>query len=229
MEIAELAINKLIILSILNRIPGVTLGQLTNIALETLYLDYFDFVTAFEELCRDQMAVESIRKGETALDASGRPVTRCDLTPEGKSVYLTLENRIPLPIRSYLAQACSGWQKDIRMKNVLTASCDPDGNGFFRVRLRQNDGIKDLIDLSMTIPDKAMGHLICERWKRHPQTVYLGLLSLLTGEPAPVPDQDLYQADTQPAETEPQEPVPAPVEPDPLQQSLFDQSLKQQP
>ncbi len=34
-----------------------------------------------------------------------------------------------------------------------------------------------------------MGNLICERWKRNPQTVYLGLLSLLTGELAPVPEK----------------------------------------
>ncbi|MDW7657665.1 MAG: DUF4364 family protein [Bacillota bacterium] len=218
MELAELAINKLIILSILNRIPGVTLGQLTTIALETLYMDYFDFVTAFEELCRDQMANESIRKGETALDAAGRPVTRCDMTPEGKSVYLTLEHRIPLPIRSYLAQACSSWRKDIRMQNILTASCDPDGNGLYRVRLRQSDGIKDLIDLALTIPDKTMGLLICERWKRHPQTVYLGLLSLLTGEPTPVPDQGQFTPDSEQTE----EAGPRSEPPDPLQQSLFE-------
>jgi hypothetical protein len=218
LELAELAINKLIILSILNRIPGVTLGQLTTIALETLYMDYFDFVTAFEELCRDQMANESIRKGEAVLDAAGRPVARCDMTPEGQSVYLTLEHRIPLPIRSYLAQACSGWQKDIRMQNILTASCDPDGNGLYRVRLRQNDGIKDLIDLALTIPDKAMGNLICERWKRHPQTVYLGLLSLLTGEPTPVPDQGQFQPDQEQPETADMQQEP----PHPLQQSLFE-------
>ena len=48
MESAELAINKLIILAILNRIRGITLGQLTELSLETLYMDYFDFVTAFE-------------------------------------------------------------------------------------------------------------------------------------------------------------------------------------
>jgi hypothetical protein len=164
------------------------------------------------------MANESIRKGEAVLDAAGRPVARCDMTPEGKSVYLTLEHRIPLPIRSYLAQACSGWQKDIRMQNILTASCDPDGNGLYRVRLRQNDGIKDLIDLALTIPDKAMGNLICERWKRHPQTVYLGLLSLLTGEPTPVPDQGQFQPDQEQPETADMQQEP----PHPLQQSLFE-------
>ncbi len=218
MEHAELAINKLIILYILNRIPGITLGQLTTIALETLYMDYFGFVVAFEELCRDQMASESVRKGETRKDAAGHPVRRCDILPAGKAIFDTLEQRIPLPIRSYLAQACSGWQKDIRLENTLSADFEPDGNGFYLVRLKQNDGIKDLVNLTLTIPDKGMAQLICQRWQRNPQTVYLGLLSLLTGETAPVPEQSQPEpaawADNQPAE-------PA-LEPDPLQQSFFD-------
>lgn len=219
LEPSELAINKLIILSILNRISGITLNQLTTIALETLYMDYFGFITAFEELCRDQMATESIRKDETALDALGRPVTRCDLTPKGRTIYLTLEHRIPLPIRSYLAQACSGWQKDIRLKNILTADFNPDGNGHYLVRLKQNDGQKDLINLCLTIPDQSMAQMICERWERHPQTIYLSLLSLLTGETVPAPDQitDQEKAKEEAARAE------SSVLPDPLQQSLFDE------
>jgi hypothetical protein len=191
LDTEELAINKLIILSILSRISGITLNQLTTLSLETLYLDYFDFVTAFEDLCRDQLAMESVRKGEETLDAVGRPVTRCDVTEAGRAVLSTLESRIPLPIRSYLAQACIGWQKDKRMQSILTAAYEPDGNGFYQVRLKQNDGLKDLIDLRLTTPDKSMAIQICERWKRHPQTVYLGLLSLLTGEVAILPEEQV--------------------------------------
>ncbi|HAL74501.1 MAG TPA: hypothetical protein DCM45_05335 [Clostridiales bacterium] len=202
MDTAELAINKLIILSILNKIQGVTLNQLTTLSLETLYMDYFDFVTAYEELCRDHMATESVRKGEETLDAVGRPVTRCDLTPAGAAVLNTLESRIPLPIRSYLAQACSGWQKDMRMQNTLTAASEPDGNGFYQVRLKQHDGMKDVVDLRLTIPDKGMAQQICDRWKRHPQLVYLGLLSLLTGETAIGMDEQLTESTFEPFQTD---------------------------
>jgi hypothetical protein len=221
MDTAELAINKLIILSILNKIRGVTLNQLTTLSLETLYMDYFDFVTAYEELCRDHMATESVRKGEETLDAVGRPVTRCDLTPAGAAVLNTLENRIPLPIRSYLAQACSGWQKDMRMQNTLSATSEPDGNGFYQVRLKQNDGLKDLLDLRLTIPDKGMAQQICDRWKRHPQIVYLGLLSLLTGEAAIGMEEQLTDSTFEPFQIslEPSgHDMPAI---DPNQQSLF--------
>ena len=195
METTELATNKLIVLSIIQRMNNITLNQLTTLSLETLYMDYFDFVTAYEELCRDKMVVEAVRKGEDLLDAIGRPVTRCDLTEKGYTVLRILESRIPLPIRSYLAQACSGWKKDIRLKSTLTAEVSPDANGSFLVRLKQNDGIKDLVKLELTIPEKVMAQQICERWKRSPQTVYLGLLSVLTGEPVlhPEKDQSAYQ------------------------------------
>lgn len=221
MDTAELAINKLIILSILSRIQGVTLNQLTTLSLETLYMDYFDFVTAYEELCRDHMTTEGVRKGEETLDAVGRPVTRCDLTPAGAAVLATLENRIPLPIRSYLAQACSGWQKDIRLRNTLSASCEPDGNGFYQVRLKQNDGLKDLIDLRLTIPDKSMAQQICDRWKRHPQTVYLGMLSLLTGEASLGMENQFTDSTFEPFRIglEPLDEGEVPI--DPNQQSLF--------
>lgn len=184
METSELAVNKLIVLSIIHRIPDITLNQLTTLSLETLYMDYFDFVTAYEELCRDRMVTEAVRKSETKLDAAGRPVTRCDLTEQGHAILKTLEPRIPLNIRSYLAQACTGWQKDIRLKRTLSADWQPDANGYFRVQLKQNDGMKDLIRLELTLPDKGMAQQICDRWKRSPGTVYISLLSLLTGEPA---------------------------------------------
>ena len=188
MQTAELATNKLIILSIADRIRDITLNQLTTLSLETLYMDYFDFVTAFEELGRDGMLTESIRKDETRRDAAGRPVARCYLTDKGRTVLKTLETRIPLPIRSYLAQACSGWQKDIRLQGTLSADYAPDANGYYQVQLKQSDGIKELVNLKLTIPEKAMARQICERWKRSPQTVYLGLLSVLTGEPVLQPE-----------------------------------------
>lgn len=185
MQPAEMATHKLIVLAILSRTPGITLSQLTGLALETLYMDYFDFVTAFDELCRDRLATESVNKGEKVRDASGKLITRIYLTPAGEILYTTLEDRIPMPIRSYLAQACADWQQDKRREQQLSAECDPDGNGFYQVRLRQNDGRRDILELNLTLPDQQVGRAICARWLRQPQTLYLGLLSLLTGEVLP--------------------------------------------
>jgi hypothetical protein len=184
MEPNDLAITKLIILSIVRRIPAITLNQLTAIALDTLYMDYFGFASAFDDLGRDQMIAAAVRKDETVKDASGHQVIRCDITQRGLAVLETLENRIPLPIRSYLAQEGAAWQKDIRRQRQLTAQAEPDADGHYQVRLRQTEGTRALVDLSLSIPDKTLARQICEQWQRQPQGMYLGLLALLTGDPA---------------------------------------------
>jgi hypothetical protein len=183
MERSELATTKLIILYILRRLPAVTLNQLTSLSLDTLYMDYFGFAAAFEGLRADQMLTSAVRKGELSLDAAGHPVVRCDLTERGLAVLEALENKIPLPVLSYLAQESPVWQKDIRRERQLTASFDPDANGRYRVRLRQLESENPMVDLSLTIPDKKLARQICDRWLRQPQSMYLGLLALLADEP----------------------------------------------
>ena len=184
MENEQRAIQKLIILAILGRANGLTVNQLTALALETLYLDYFDFIHAYEELVRDHLATESVRKGEALIDAAGQPVSRCDITPQGQTILDTLENRIPLPVRSFLASTLAGWRKDQLRENTVTATYDPDANGFYQVRLRQHDGRKETVDLRLTVPNEAIARALCENWRQYPQTLYMGLLTLLSESPA---------------------------------------------
>lgn len=184
MENEQRAIQKLIILAILGRANGLTVNQLTALALETLYLDYFDFIHAYEELVRDHLATESMRKGETMTDASGQPVTRCDITPQGQTILDTLENRIPLPVRSFLASTLAGWRKDQLRESTVTATFDPDANGFYQVRLKQHDGRKETVDLRLNVPSEAIARELCRNWRQYPQTLYMGLLTLLSETPA---------------------------------------------
>ncbi|MDD2533352.1 MAG: DUF4364 family protein [Eubacteriales bacterium] len=183
MERAELATTKLIILYILRSLPAVTQHQLTSLSLDTLYMDYFGFASAYEGLRNDQMIAASVRKDEQSRDAAGRAVVRCDLTERGRTILEALEHKIPVPIRSYLVQESAGWRRDIRRERQLSATVDPDGNGQYRVRLRQMEGERAMVDLSLIIPDLSIAHQIMDRWQRLPQSMYLGLLALLSDEP----------------------------------------------
>ncbi len=177
------AIHKLIILAILDQAKGVTVNQLTALALETLYMDYFAFRKAYDELIRDHLATEAVRKGEVLADAAGRPIARCDITAQGLSILDTLESRIPLPVKSYLTSALSGWRKDQLRESTVTADFSPDANGFFLVRLGQHDGRKETIDLRLTVPNETVARRLCANWRQFPQTLYMGLLTLLTNGP----------------------------------------------
>lgn len=194
MERDQRAIDKLIILDILAQAPGLTVNQLMAQALGTLCLDYFAFVSAFDELLRDRLAMSGVRKEEELTDSAGQPVARCDITPQGRGVLAALAGRIPLPIRSYLATSLASLRRDQRRENTITALAEPDANGFYTVRLRQNDGLRDTVDLRLTVPNLAIAETLCSNWKAYPQTLYLGLLNLLsqpagTAEPHPQPDE----------------------------------------
>ncbi len=86
------------------------------------------------------MIAEGLRKSEEVLDSTGRPGITMRPDSAGSAVLATLENRIPLPIRSYLAQACFGWKKDKRLQNTISATSDPTGgNNGYLVKLKQSD------------------------------------------------------------------------------------------
>ena len=219
MERSELAITKLIILYIIRSLPAVTLSQLTSLALDTLYMDYFGFATAYEGLRNDQMISATFRTDDTERDAAGQSVIRCDLTYQGRAIRETREHKIPAPIRSYLAQASTSWQKDIRLERQLTALYEPDGNGQYQVRLGQSEGEKKLVDLSLTSPDKARARQGGGGWERLPQSMYLGLLALLSDEP--VLRQETFVASDHPAALDPAGQELPPRRPMPGEQTLL--------
>ena len=220
MERSELAITKLIILYIIRSLPAVTLSQLTSLALDTLYMDYFGFATAYEGLRNDQMITASFRDDEPARDAAGQSVIRCELTGQGRAILETLEHKIPAPIRSYLTQASASWQKDVRLERQLSAQCDADSHGQNLVRLCQSEGEKVLVDLALTIPDKSLALQICDRWQRLPQSMYLGLLALLSDEPV-LRQETLPLAGNSPAGYTPSDMEPQIKWPMPGEQSLI--------
>lgn len=180
MDKAEKARNKIIILYIVSRIPGITVGELTAMALDTCYMNYFTFATAFDSLCKDSLLTRSVRKGEEQKDASGNPVARCDVTASGLEVMNRLQHTIPEHIHSFLASASRTWEKSSRKNIEVKANFDPDFFGGYTVKLSLSDGIKDLIHLRLSIPTKEMAVRICDKWKENTQELYLEILSMLT-------------------------------------------------
>ncbi len=96
---SNLAISKLILLKIAKQIPSITSNQLTNLALETLYMDYFTMIQAFGELQRDHLLLIAVRKDESETDAAGKPLERCDISAQGELILKTLDHKIPFMLR----------------------------------------------------------------------------------------------------------------------------------
>lgn len=179
--------NKVIVLFILSRLDGLTLQRLNELAVGTAYLDYFQFMQAFESLREDGCIAMSVRKGESERDASGRPLERCSLTPQGAEILRTLSGNIPRHVAVYLAGETGRWIHEERNNRAAEAYWQQDVAGGYRVELKSDDGIGVLLELRMRLPAKADAVALCERFLDDPAAFHRRLLRhcLPPGDPLP--------------------------------------------
>ncbi len=171
--------SKIIILYILKCLPGITMTELTSIIIDTCYMNYFSFVSAYDDLCENKFLTRSQRKNEEEKDSSNTPVFRCDITPKGTEVLERLHHIIPEHIHTFLSGLSKDWSKKIKKSSHLNASYDPDLYGSYTATLKLSDGIKDTVLIKLTVPDKITAEKVCENWKHNTQEKYIEILTLL--------------------------------------------------
>lgn len=172
---------KLILLYILSKVPGIPSSDLMNQAIESLYMDYFLFIQAKEELKRDHLMQEASRKKETRVDAKRRPIELCDITPEGEAVLIRLLPTMPSGVMAYLTAATETKLIRTRKDASVLAGYSPDANGAFLVHLVLTDGARKTAELSLFAPDEKAAANMCRRWKESTADVYTSLLKNLMG------------------------------------------------
>ena len=182
MEKSDNVRNKIIILFIINKLPGITSGELTAMSLDTCYMNYFGFAAAFDDLVTSRFVTVSTRKGESKLDSEGKPVSRCDITPVGLETLNRLIHLIPAHIHTFLNKAFIDWEKDIKRNAEVRASYDPDLFGGYTVDLMLSDGSRELIHMKISVPSKELAIEICTNWSNNTESVYLSALSMLSGK-----------------------------------------------
>lgn len=182
MEKKENARNKIIVLYILSKIPGITVGELTAMSIDTCYMNYFEFATALDDLIQGRLITISTRKNETITDADLKPVKRCDMTATGTELLNRLKHLIPDHIHTFLNKAFLDWDKNVKRNSEVSATYEPDFFGGYNAELLLTDGNKDLVKIKISLPSKEMAITVCNSWKNDTQTQYLSLLSMLSGQ-----------------------------------------------
>lgn len=173
---------KLILLYILWKVPGIPSSELMDQAIQSLYMDYFLFIQAKEDLKRDHLMLEAVRKGETRLDAARRPIELCDLSPEGETVLTRLLPTMSSGVLAYLTAATADKLRETRREASVLAGYAPDANGTYLVRLVLSDGARTTADLSLFAPDEKTAANMCRRWKESTAGVYTSLIKDLFTE-----------------------------------------------
>jgi hypothetical protein len=179
-EQKDTARNKVILLYIINRLPGLSVSSLTDLSIDTCYMNYFTFAAAFNELLHNKLITKSLRKGEVTTDSNNKPILRCDITQEGLSVLSRLDHIVPSNLPAYLSRTAQLWETAARQEREITATYQLELSGDFTVSLKIHDGVCELVSIRIAVPTKDIAENICQNWKNKSQENYLGLLALLT-------------------------------------------------
>lgn len=171
---------KIIILYILSKVDSIPSSQLMDCAMESLYMDYFLFSQAKQELLDQHLMTESVRKDELRKDASGYPVHSCDLTPEGTEILSRLLPSVPAGIRAYLTSASKSWRRDQASSDSVYADYAPTDEGTWEVDLRLIENRATTFSIKWHAPTEEAAIRTCERWREHTEETYLSIIKTLS-------------------------------------------------
>ena len=148
-------------------------SNINDIVLQDGIVNYFDFAECFAELI-DSRNIEELREegGETLYA----------ITEQGKSVSDSLQSDLLMMIREKSLKSA------IRLldfqKKGLASKCGfeplPDGRYEFNCRITEHKS--DIMNITLTVDNKKMLDRMLYNFRERPETVYRGLLSVLTGE-----------------------------------------------
>lgn len=176
---ADNVTRKVILLYICEKLDSLTRAELMETALESMYMDYFQFTQLLDELLSEHLLTASERKDETVRDAAGRVPERFSLTKKGLAVLNTLRDHIPSAVSAYLHRNLL--KREVEFKNENSVKADyrllPDGN--YEISFELYEKGNRYFSCCLDVPDRLMASRACENWKANASDLYPVILKKL--------------------------------------------------
>ena len=165
-----LTLYKLIILYMLKKVDfPLTNAQISAFILEQEYTTYFTLQQAISELLDARLIrVETIRN-----------TSQYYLTEDGDETLDFFGQEIPKPIQEDIDSYIQQNKMELRNEKAIVADYDKNTAGEYSVHLRIKEKRGDLLDLSISVPDKEQAEIMCNQWDKKCQLVYEFLMNNL--------------------------------------------------
>lgn len=162
---------KLIILYMLDRVDfPLTNSQISSFLLDRGYTNYFTLQQAFSELEEANLV-----KPQTI-----RNTTQFQLTKSGSEALGYFCDRIPNAIQEEADQYLQEHKIELRNEVSVTADYYRTTAKEYAVHCVIKEKESDLIDLTLTVPDKKQAEAMCKSWKNKCEMVYQFLMTQLS-------------------------------------------------
>lgn len=167
----DLPVNKLILLYVLREVNApVTSDQLTVLTIDRGWMLYFDMVQHLADMTEAGLMVSDTVAGQL----------RHTITPDGKTLLATLENRIPASIRQEIRQYVADNLSRLTGGGCIHAEVTAcDGAVQALLRLTGDEG-EEILRILLPAPDRDAAQAVCRQFVTSGPQLYAELVRRLT-------------------------------------------------
>jgi hypothetical protein len=101
------------------------------------------------------------------------------LTEKGKEIADTLDVTLPLSVRNKAVSSAMSFLAAVKTSSENNVEINKTENGF-NVVCHISDGINDLLEISLYVPDKLQAEMVKDNFHKDPEHIYKIILSNLT-------------------------------------------------
>ena len=170
----ELALNKLYILYILNKMQlPLTNGQITNIFIENDLLDYFSL----------QEYLYQLKEAKLVNLTNKNNLDYYSISEKGKIALNYFTNRIDSDKKESLDIFVHKNKENIIRDREVKAEFKKLADGQFDVKLEIIDNNRPYISISLNVPTNKTANIIAENWKNNASNLYSSIIETLIKKP----------------------------------------------
>ena len=145
--------------------------DLLNLIQQNGIANYFDINSAVDALVRNGNIIYTDDTKECI-----------EITPDGKLISRQLSSELSVSVRQKIISAILklSERRQLEKENPVVITKAEDGG--FNVNIRVTDGIRDLMSLTLFVPERADANAVKRYFYEKPQRLYSAVLAAATGD-----------------------------------------------
>lgn len=158
----SIAEAKIYILYLVRAVPGISFHMLEENSADSLYMNYFTFNQAYDELTAGNL-IDKHFEMNGVTDALGGTET-LTITSGGSAMLDEVMPAIRQPLLEHLEKVSGKLKEQMSIKSSVTTEIAPAGDGSFTVRLFSDKEGK-AFRVSFRCETEAEARKVCDSWK----------------------------------------------------------------
>lgn len=172
----DLVTQKVIILYICEKLDSLNKQELMHIALESMYMDYFQFSKVLDELIEEDLIAATLRKSESQ---DKKAQARYSLAPKGLVVLDTLRSNIPNAVTKYINELLVKSNQELDRLESVISDIDLLEDGSYNVKLSLKEKQNPYLSIEIKVPNRDMAKSVEKNWHGRAGAIYTEILQIL--------------------------------------------------